>query len=110
MAWPDTKKTLIGHVRKASRTPWRGFGLLIGEEWYYGPGWCPVDEMQGVTVDYMQWDGRNELLRVESQQEDGRMATVWWRGRPAELNGEPPETGRTTSARRWGGREHPWKR
>jgi len=110
MAWPDTKKTLIGHVRKTARTPWRGFGLLIGQEWYYGPGWCPVDELQGVTVNYMQWDGRNELLRVEAQQDDGKMATVWWRGRPRELAEKSDEPERPRRTERWGGREHPWTR
>jgi hypothetical protein len=80
MAWPDTKRTLIGVVRKTAVGRWNQFGLLIGDEWFYGRGYSPVrDTPESVTVDYVRTNGRNELLRIESQQEDGKLETVWRR-------------------------------
>ena len=83
MVWPDTKKTLIGTVRRVAVGRWNQFGLQIGDEWYYGKGGCPVGELEPVTVDYLRSNGRNELLRIDSQQEDGKLETVWRRRKSA---------------------------
>jgi hypothetical protein len=88
MVWPDTKKTLIGTVRKVSGGRWGDFGLQIGEDWYHGPGRAPVGRLESVIVEYREWGRRNELLRIEAPQEDGRIATVWWRGRRLGPDGE----------------------